>query len=514
MSGTDDYIGTRSSSRAPAWDGVRETFVSWMAMFSAFAFLAGFMEAIEKTAEVDLPDRQDYTPNSDVDKAKKQADAVKRNMAAMSHFTMAIGHTPSLLALITRTYLVKYPRGEAWRVVKELNKKFCPDDQSTVVCLRQELNAVKMKKLDNPIKLFNEIDRIRNSYRSLTVTMVSEAELVGVVMTAAPQRYQDAMMLEQAMHNKAVVLSSQGEPYSVEDCEATMTHMWRMAHVQSVDMASEEVALLTCYNCNKEGHISRDCTESGGGGRGHGGRSGGGAGRGHGGSRGGRGSNNNSTIICHKCNKRGHKKVDCWEDDTNASKRPSGWTTSLGHHAAAVVAVTGSTTNADSIILVAFEAPIMETHEDSLMLMALPDTQRFPCTLKLLEDPDIWVGDTGASDNMSGHPHLMVNRREPDAGDCVRQANKSVVVLACIGDVVGTMTDMHGVELQQAVMKDCKGVAGGYNLCSLTKMMLNGWKISNTEDALIMTKEQRKVIFDIKIKTGNGVIFFMDLKQH
>jgi len=42
---------------------------------------------------------------------------------------------------------------------------------------------------------------------------------------------------------------------------------------------------MTCYNCNEEGHMSRDCPTGGSGGRG-GGR---GRGRGRGGPRGGRG---------------------------------------------------------------------------------------------------------------------------------------------------------------------------------------------------------------------------------
>jgi hypothetical protein len=50
---------------------------------------------------------------------------------------------------------------------------------------------------------------------------------------------------------------------------------------------------MTCYNCNQDGHISRDCPEQRQGG-------GGGGGSGH-------------SITCYNCNKEGHMSRECPE---------------------------------------------------------------------------------------------------------------------------------------------------------------------------------------------------------
>ena len=53
-------------------------------------------------------------------------------------------------------------------VIDALFTKYYPQDLLSKVKLRQELNAIKMKKEDNPSVLFKALSRIENKYNTAT----------------------------------------------------------------------------------------------------------------------------------------------------------------------------------------------------------------------------------------------------------------------------------------------------------------------------------------------------------
>merc|ERR1711862_176272 len=55
---------------------------------------------------------------------------------------------------------------------------------------------------------------------------------------------------------------------------------------------------------------------------------------------------------CNLCGKHGHKEVDCWENEANASKRPAKWKSSLNNESA------NAQVNAAEVLLTSIESSI------------------------------------------------------------------------------------------------------------------------------------------------------------
>jgi hypothetical protein len=103
----------------------------------------------------------------------------------------------------------------------------------------------------------------------------------------------------------------------------------------------------------------------------------------------------------------------------------------------------------------------------------------------MLDDPNVWIGDTAATVHMTPHAQGMVNVRKASKEDTVTMGNKEVEQSTKIGDIPGTICDMHGDKVKSSCLKDVKLVPrSGYNLFSLTKMMLQGWKLVGEDNML------------------------------
>jgi hypothetical protein len=52
-----------------------------------------------------------------------------------------------------------------------------------------------------------------------------------------------------------------------------------------------------------------------------------------------------------------------------------------------------------------------------------------------------------------------------------------------------------------------------FNLYSITQAILNKWILHGNTEAIWLTKDNKKVVFDIKIHTPKGVVFCMNLRR-
>jgi hypothetical protein len=163
-----------------------------------------------------------------------------------------------------------------------------------------------------------------------------------------------------------------------------------------------------CWRCGQTGHAKKDCPKNGNN------------------NNTGNGSHNNSgkpKDKCTRCGKDGHPTDNCWFDPKNVSKRPA-WMKnkkSKGQESTEVSNVGVSKTKGkdnfeflccavydevpNSVDLIddvvsGYESP-NDILVEEIVMQAVEDAQQFPKALQLLTDPNIFIGDTGASVDMT-----------------------------------------------------------------------------------------------------------------
>jgi hypothetical protein len=147
-----------------------------------------------------------------------------------------------------------------------------------------------------------------------------------------------------------------------------------------------------------------------------------------------------------------------------------------------------------------------DNNNDELMLGAM----EFPKTQKWLEDPNIWVGDTGATVHMTPHRQGMTNLKTASGQDAVTMGNGQSKSGSQIGDIPGTVCDKTGTTVSSATIQAALYLPSAmYNLFSITKLQREGWSLHGDEKCLRLTKGSATITFDILIPTAKGMLYAM-----
>jgi hypothetical protein len=140
------------------------------------------------------------------------------------------------------------------------------------------------------------------------------------------------------------------------------------------------------------------------------------------------------------------------------------------------------------------------------LLMAM----EFPTDQKFLDNPNVWIGDTGASVHMTPHRSGMHDVKAAKLVDTITMANGSSENAAVIGSIAGRLCDKNGNVLNDAKIIDVTHLPEAkYNLFSITKLQNEGWILGGNADAIWLTKGDVESKFDIKIPTPKGVFYAM-----
>jgi hypothetical protein len=139
----------------------------------------------------------------------------------------------------------------------------------------------------------------------------------------------------------------------------------------------------------------------------------------------------------------------------------------------------------------------------------------FPKVQALLEDPNIWIGDTGASTHSTSHKRGMTNVRKADASDNIQVGNSDFNQAEYIGDVPGTLHNQFGEAQHTAILKDVTySKDNAFNLVSIPQLLMRGWKLQGETDSISVTSPNGQlIVFDIVIPTKKGRIYAVCFKR-
>jgi hypothetical protein len=137
----------------------------------------------------------------------------------------------------------------------------------------------------------------------------------------------------------------------------------------------------------------------------------------------------------------------------------------------------------------------------------------FPTDISILTDPNEWIGDTGATTHQTCHDVGLTNKKEAKDSDVIVMGNGANKKAAKMADLPGIVCDKEGHEKLSVIMEDITLLeCGKFNLFSIPKTLMQGWKHVGDREKLWIYKGNAHLVFDIKIETPKGALYVVYIK--
>jgi hypothetical protein len=132
----------------------------------------------------------------------------------------------------------------------------------------------------------------------------------------------------------------------------------------------------------------------------------------------------------------------------------------------------------------------------------------------ILESHDIWIADTGATSHVTKHTEGGRKHRQTNvwtrrfAGETIRQPD-------CEMDILVTYVDVNETEKFDVMLGDVqRNEKFNYNLLSVTKMLLKGYKLKGDKHLITMWSQTQSIVFDQVIRMKNRTLFCAKLTRN
>ena len=297
--------------------------------------------------------------------------------------------------------------------------------------------------------------------------------LIPFVLSAAPAKYHAIITSE--MRDKA-------EKLTLDYRKDAMNDQWRLTPEgkkggNDEDDKEGEVALSafsgTCFKCGESGHEAWHCRSS-------------------------EGKRKKFNGNCNHCGKYGHKKADCWLLEENKKNHQKGTMDQNEKGAGAMDA-----SNESNEFLLASSDDGADTNDETELTMAQKSY--------ILKDPNIWIGDTGATSDSTFNDARMQSCKERKSS--VTMGEGKPIQPKKIGDIVVTIHNKNDNEMFDAKMTDVAYIPeADFNLFSIRRRLRNGFKLGGDMNSIWSEKKGKKIVFDIVIPTPKGTTYCAYLK--
>ncbi|MEM9078895.1 MAG: zinc finger CCHC domain-containing protein, partial [Bacteroidota bacterium] len=365
--------------------------------------------------------------------------------------------------------------------------------------LYEKLLKVAMKKKEDPKILFEQVATIQNWYESDS-KKINKAQLIAVILKAAPEEYASVLTSEQEKQETNLTLSH---------LRAVMNkYYWKVYKNKSTkdDKDEDEMALS-----NQDGKKNEKAGNSG---------------------------KKRFQGKCHNCGKIGHMAKDCWKHPANAHKRWDWYKNK--NEVTTANAGTGKKSEELQLAGIPFSQYVDEfvdddddseleksvqelkdIHEEKkeekekeknsqeiLLKNVLEEKPSKIWDVSVLEDPEIFVVDTGATTHSTGNSKGLIKLKNL-VGKTTKVGNGEKVTTKAIGKM--PFQDQHGTK---GTLNDVHLIPGApFNLISGTKLLILGFSLTGNKDKLVYEKDGKKLTFDLKVKTPEGMLLAAKLNR-
>ena len=133
----------------------------------------------------------------------------------------------------------------------------------------------------------------------------------------------------------------------------------------------------------------------------------------------------------------------------------------------------------------------------------------FPDAVQLLEVPCIWIGDTAATVHITPHEEGMVpNKDDKMKGLAITVGNWAQEITTMHGTIMGQMVNKNVIGVGTAILNDVVySPQMKYNLCSLSWLMDDGWKMTGDTKGIMMVKKGHKLVFDVLVGSDTTSVY-------
>ncbi|CAB9531653.1 unknown protein (Partial), partial [Seminavis robusta] len=244
----------------------------------------------------------------------------------------------------------------------------------------------------------------------------------------------------------------------------------------------------------------------------------------------GKGPNNRNnnrqkfTGNCNCCGRKGHKAADCWDHPDNVDKKPK-WYVPKKDKTEVNAAATSPKPKKGSrgknggggkgfdilmgvVDLFDLQVQVLDKLSEHL--------QEFPNSVALLQDPNVWIVDSGASYSMTCHLFGLYDLQPLPESEAPVCANGGTASVTQLGRLDGTICDNQGSPCMDACMTDvgyCEH--GQFNLFASNRLLKRGWTEQGNEFRKLFTSPTGvSFAADIIIDTKRGRIYALYFKRH
>jgi hypothetical protein len=490
-------MSTETAIRVIQFSGKKVEWPTWEEKFLARAKRRNYKDLLLDKVKVPDATASDPDPDvqKDIDKRRDLNELGYSDLILSMDTATALGRVAFNIIKLSKN--TQFPDGNINVAWAKLKAKYAPDSAPHMAMLSKKFYASTLKQGSDPDLFITYLEDLRGQLENMSFNIDENQFMIHILNNLTKDYEVQVTLLERD-------IGSTSNPLTIEEIRNELSLRYERLKKSSASTTDSDKALFAggkfkgnCHYCGKQGHKREDCWENPqnkGNGRGRGGRGnkGGRGGRGQ-----GRGGGNDSTKssnqssdntsssnnnnrnhskrfngTCNYCNKYGHRAEDCW------SKK--------------------NADNANTVVENKAGDSLSDTAE--VLMMASSRPKSIPsCNMNYL-----WLADSGASCHMTNSDVGMYDCKTIKS--VVTIGNGTNLVCNKIGKKKLRVVQTDG-KIVDIILDEVKYVPGIWlNLFSITKVLKNGWKLSNEDVKIRLTKNNTTILFDRQLTTENGLV--------